>query len=911
VDQEDLRAVTLRLGQTISHYKLLEHIGEGGMGVIFRAHDTRLNRQVAIKALHTHLTADAARRERFMREARAAGALNHPYIATVHEVDEVGSNIFIVMEFVDGKTLRSVIGKEPLAPARAARLGCEIAEGLGNAHVSGVVHRDLKPENIMIRPDNHPKLLDFGVAKVVQDSLAGLGEDPSDPLTMEGKILGTVGYMAPEQARGEAVDARADIFAFGVILYEMLTGEAPFKGTTGVETLSAILRDEPVPAPELNPEVSPAMQQILVRCLKKSPVERYQDTDELIHDLREAGGGTTISGTYAEVEGGVAYGKWGLILAAGLLAVAVAAVAWSRLTSTPDADPAPLSGPAASAAPAAAGAALDGRRKIVVLPFENLGPAEDAYFADGMTEEITSRLAVASALAVISRTSAFQYDREGKSMRQVGEDLGVDYVLEGTVRWAKGAGGASRVRITPQLIRVADDTHMWADAYDREIDDIFQVQADIAGTVIDQLGIVLQEPEREAMGSRPTENVESYQAFLRGLAHSRGPDAVTDEGSRNALESFRRAVELDPDFALAWAELSRSNSMRYHLGYDRTEARREEALDAIERASGLAPDAPEVRMSLGFYHYWAHKQYDKALSEFEEARRARPNNSDAYSAIGYVHRRQGRWEEAIQDFIQALELNPIDLNLTNELGSSLLFMRSYERAERYLDRSLGLDASQRTAYRFKALNALIGRGDAVSARKILEGNFPPSDPTIAWNWYQLLLIEGDHDGGLAWIGSLPAEILQDQTFYLPVPLLEAEALDLKGDRAGSRSAYLNARGIIEAALSEAPADHRMHSALGLTLAGLGEKEAAIREGREGIDLYPVAQDAYAAPERIADMARILIRLGDLEAALVEIDKLLSIPSLYSTTWIRIDPIMSPVTKHPGFMVLEARLGDSG
>ncbi len=894
--------MTLRLGQMLSRYKLLEQIGEGGMGVIFRAMDGRLNRQVAIKVLHPHLTAEPGRRERFVREAHAAGALTHPYIATVHEVDEADGLTFIVMEFVEGRTLRSLIKEGPVAPAAAARLGCEIAEGLGHAHATGIVHRDLKPENIVVRPDNHPKILDFGVAKVLHEE-AFAGDSPlgskSDPLTREGRILGTVGYMSPEQARSDPVDARSDIFSFGITLYEMLTGEAPFKGSTGVETLSAILKDEPRPAPELNPEVSPLMQGILEKCLKKNPADRYQSTEPLVRDLREAGGATTVSGSYSG--GAAARGKprWGIAAAGALILIALAAgyVAWRAQGSRETAR-------GAEGSPAQPGAAGT-RKKIVVLPFENLGAAEDAYFAQGMTEEITSRLAVASGLGVISRTSAFQYDRTGKSIRDIGADLGVDYVLEGSVRWARTAGGASRVRITPQLAGVADDTQMWSDAYDREIDDIFQVQTEIAESVIRQLGIVLHDPERSAMGFRPTGNVDSYQAYLRGIAASRGPDLVTEEGSAEAVRMLTKATELDPSFAFAWAELARVHSLRYHLGFDRSEARREMAREAVERAAALAPRAPEIRVARGYFHYWAHKEYDLALAEFAAARRERPNDVDAISAIGYVHRRQGKWEESVRDLLQAQELDPLHANLIGELGSSLVFMREYARAEQFLDRSIELEPDQRRGYRFKALIALLWKGDPAAARAVFEGTFDPGDPSTSITWYFLLLLDGRYEEARQWAAALPGDVLQDQGVFYPRPLLEAMALQAMNDLPRAREAYGAAHMMIGEAIVRSPEDHRLHSALGIALAGLGRGEEAIRSGRRGMELYPIELDAYAAPERVADMARICVMAGEKDLALDQIERLLSIPSLYSITWLRLDPLMKPLLDHPRFKALES------
>jgi TolB-like protein len=542
-------------GQMLSHYRLVEKIGEGGMGVVWKAVDTKLDREVAIKTLAEELAADPERLGRFEREAKAVAALDHPNIVTVYSVEEAEGVHLITMGLVRGKSLTELIPRNGLPLGKFFDQALALADAISAAHQQGITHRDLKPDNVMIGDDGRLKVLDFGIAKLREEARAADGTQlPTATVTQEGKILGTVSYMSPEQAEGKQVDHRSDIFSLGVMLYQMATGQRPFKGDTSVSIISSIIKDTPASVTDIKSSLPRDLGRIVRRCLAKEPMDRFQSAiglrSELVALKQELDSGEREPRVAAVSTASSFRRRW--VLSATVLAVVVLLVWLGQLLiqqSCRDPDDRYF---------AQAVGAVE-RKRIVVLPFENLGPPEDEYFAAGMTEEITSRLAVVSGLGVISRTSAFQYDRTGKNIKQVGEDLGVDYVLEGTVRWARQAD-ASRVRITPQLIRVADDTHLWAEAYERVIEDIFQVQSEIAGEVIEQLGVALLEPERRAIESKPTDNPEAYNAYLRGL-HLMSQLDNPDRNLRLGIEMFRRAVELDPNFTLAYAELSEAHSV--------------------------------------------------------------------------------------------------------------------------------------------------------------------------------------------------------------------------------------------------------------------------------------------------------------------------------------------------------------
>jgi TolB-like protein/Flp pilus assembly protein TadD len=907
----------------LSHYRLVEKIGEGGMGVVWKALDTELNRHVALKILPPELTADPERRLRFKREAQAAAALSHPSIAVIHEVGEHEGTPFIVMEFLEGKSLRNHLHDRPLPLKEWLSLAVPVAEGLAHAHKHGIVHRDLKPDNVMITDEGQVKLLDFGLAKLLEEreerqrSQLSQADTLSEELTREGMLIGTPAYMSPEQARGDAVDARSDTFSFGATLYEMVTGRMAFRGPTPMDTLSAILREQPLPAAEFNADVPSELQRILGKCLEKNPANRYQHTDELATDLRNLkrdldSGRASIP---SEVTVGVAAGRrpsaptgrriraWAL---AAALVVAAAAIVVGYLQLRAVMKPGESEIASTAAQQAGGEAATPERKMIVVLPFENLGPPEDEYFAAGMTEEITSRLAVVSGLGVISRTSAFQYDRTGKSMKQVGEEFGVDYVLEGTVRWARQAD-MSRVRITPQLIRVADDTHLWAEAYERVIEDIFQVQSDIAGKVIEQLGVALVEPERRAVESRPTENPEAYNAYLRGMHHARLP-GFPEEDLQLALRMFQRAVELDPGFALAHARLARADSVMYHFGYDRTKERRAMARRAVDRALELAPELPEVHHALGLYHYRGHRDYERALEEFAIAEKGLPNSADVLSTIAYVYRRQDRWEEALAKLEKAIELDPMDAIKVDELGETHIFLRRYPDALHYLDRSIALAPDQVRSYELTAETYWRWKGTTEEARAVLEEMPKAETPRATRSWFRQEVYEGKYKAALERLSFSSIEVFKLVFLFHPKALLSAHAYELLNEPQLARDAYDSARVILERELLERPDDYRVHSALGIAFAGLGRKDEAIQEGRRATELYPVSKDALGGSFPVIELAVIYTMVGDHDAALDRIEYLLSIPSWISVPFLRLDPKWRSLWDHPRFKALEKRFG---
>jgi TolB-like protein/Tfp pilus assembly protein PilF len=539
---------------------------------------------------------------------------------------------------------------------------------------------------------------------------------------------------------------------------------------------------------------------------------------------------------------------------------------------------------------------------LVVLPFENLGAPEDEYFADGITEEITSRLAALQGLGVISRTSAFQYKGAGKNIKQIGEELGVGYVLEGTVRWDRATEGESHIRVTPQLIRVSDDTHLWSERYDRKLENIFVVQSQIAERVIDQLDVALLGDEREILTDRPTDNMEAYQAYLRGLEHMNRP-GYGEESARAAVQMFERAVALDPNFALAYTGLSRVLSLMYHQYHDRSDTGLAKAKAAVDRALELQPGLPEAHVVLGMYYYWGLREYDLALKELALAERDLPNNAEILATAGFIHRRQGRFETAREKLERAFEISPQDAETAFEVAETCAALRAYDDAIRYCDRAIFLLPDYSLAYVFKVLYTIEGYGDLNKSRAILERMPGGSDLMAMAMWGLQLAYERNYEGLLPLLDSIPVEYIGRPDLVLSKPLLMGQVYQIMGQPEVARAYYDSAQVSLESKVAESPEDHRVRSLLGMAYAGQGRKEDAIREGKQAVDLCPVSKDAIAGALRLEDLAKIFVVVGEYDAALDEIEHLLAIPGGLTSHNLRLDPYFDPLREHPRFRQL--------
>ena len=878
-------------GSRLGPYEIVAPLGAGGMGEVYRARDTRLGRDVAIKVLPAEYAADAERLRRFEREARATAALDHPNILAVFDTGTHDGMPYIVEQLLEGESLRVRLDRGSPPIGETVAIADQLARGLAAAHEKHIVHRDLKPENVIITRDGVAKILDFGLAKLIEAApLADadtLSEAPSGA-TAAGRVLGTLAYMAPEQVRGQPVDPRADIFALGVVLYELLSGSRPFRGGTWTDTAAAILKEGPAPLP---PGVPAPLRGIVDRCLEKRREDRYQSARELSHDLEATLAEPTAPTTLQVVRPAASRGRlvvWSLAGAA--LLVALGGVAFRLMSGTPSTAVAP--------AP-----------KIVVLPFENLGAAEDAYFAAGMTDEITGRLANVHGLAVISRTSAVHYDRSGKTVKEIGRDLGVEYVLEGSVRWEHGAGRESRVRITPQLIRVADDTHVWADRYDRVLADVFAIQSEVSERAVTAMGVTLLPSEQRALREISTGDLAAYDLYLRGLDLSRlGLERQYVEG---ALRMHQAAVDRDPSFAQALAALARQHLWMNWLRLDHSPERVGLAKDAAERAVELRPDLTETHNALGWYFLQALADCPRALDEFAAARSIQPRNGDALFGVAGVLRRQGRWDESAVAFGEAAELDPRDALQAANLGEACILSRRYAEAGEAYRRATDLNPRLGLAWGRRAWLQIQWRGDVGRAQALIDEARRVEGLTDTYKFLadaavSVCLARSDLDTALRELETWNGKSRDAAFAYRPVALLRGEVQTLAGQGDAARRSFDDARVELEGKVAKTPDDPRLHSSLGLVYAALGRPQDAIREASLGSDLAPVSRDAWAALWRLEDLAAAYTMVGRSRDALAALDDLLGRSGWFTTHVLRLDPVWNPLRSDPRFQELLAK-----
>jgi len=596
------------VGELIGHYRIESLIDVGGMGEVYLARDERLGRKVALKLLPDRFTADETQLSRFKAEARSASALNHPNILTVYEIGQEGSRYFIATEFIEGLTLRASLASGRMNLHDALEIAVQVASALAAAHETGVVHRDIKPENIMLRPDGYVKVLDFGIAKLTE---LWLESDLGDPATMArlqtrpGLVLGTGHYMSPEQARGQTADARSDLWSLGVVIYEMIRGIPPFSGETPSDCIASILTTEPAPLSRVLPEVPLKLESILQKALRKNRDERYPTIKEMLADLRnlkeelEAEGSPQTKARAESVVSKIKRHKRDVLLTLAAAILAAAAFAYSFFFVAP--------------------APLPNEKSIAVLPFENRSEDKsNAYFTDGVQDEILTRLSKIGDLKVISRTSTQRYKNTSQNLSEIANQLGVANLLEGSVQKTN-----DQVRVNVQLIRAANDSQLWAETFDRRLTDIFSVESEVAKAIADQLRAKLTGQEEQVIASKPTDNPEAYDAYLRGLAYSLRT-LPTPANLLGAQKYLREAVRLDPNFALSWALLSYINARGYISRYlQPTVALREEARQAAETALALQPNLGEAILAKGYYHYTCLKDYDTAVHYFERRIAAR------------------------------------------------------------------------------------------------------------------------------------------------------------------------------------------------------------------------------------------------------------------------------------------------
>ena len=810
----------------LGDYELLEEVGRGGQGVVFRARQKSLNRIVALKVISLGQWASKAHLKRFRLEAEAAARLEHPGIVPIHEVGERDGSCYFSMKFVEGGQLDEVVRREPMPVRRAVELIAKVARTVHYAHEHGILHRDIKPGNILLDQKGEPHLTDFGLARLVETE---------STVTRTLEVLGTPSYMAPEQAAANntQLTSATDVYGLGAVLYQLLTGHPPFAGGTTYETIKLLLETDPRQPRQLNPKIDRELSTICLKCLEKDPQRRYPSALTLAEDLERWLKHEPIqarhTGVFTRGRKWVRRNPTSALLTASLIALAAAAgwIIWkSELIHHPLAT------------------------GIAVLPFENLNDQKNnSVFADGVQDDILTKLAKIANLKVISRTSVMEY-RGKRNVRQIGDALRVSHVLEGSARRS-----GDRIHLNAQLIDTRTDTHVWAEEYDRDLNDLFAIQSEIAQKVAERLHAKLSASEKASIEERPTQDLVAYDFYVRAVSliyNAQLPSEANFVDRSEAVELLNKAVARDLNFFLAYCQLAFVHDLVYQQEIDHTPARLALAKSAIDSAFRLRPDSGEAHLALGWHLYWGYSDYARARAEIAVAQQSLPNNPRAFELAGLIDRREGRWAEATYNLERTSELDPQNIPYLIALATTYLRLHDYDQMARVMDRIIALQPDRNKPRIIRAIIEQERRADTRPVHAAIEkalANEPGAaeDPWIAGIRLDLALCDRNLDAASSIAAALPLKQTLDagfnqgsRDFWLGV------VARLKGDTVAANAAFMKVRTKLEEELGIHPDNMDLLSDLGLIDAALGRKEEALREGRRARELraraLPTAQD---------------------------------------------------------------------
>jgi serine/threonine-protein kinase len=866
----------------LGNYQILEEIGRGGMGVIYRARQRHSGRIVALKRVLTYHADSHETLARFRREAEAAASLDHPNILPVYEVSETEDGLpFFSMKFATGGSLRTGASGLRCEPRECVRLIAKIARAIEYAHTQGILHRDLQPGNILLDARGEPLVSDFGLAKWL---------DEESDLTRTLTTFGTPGYIAPEQAEGAHFSSAADIYSLGAILFNLLAGRPPF---IGANALSVIQQAAATPAPRLRsfvPSSGRDLETIVARCLERDPKARYENAAALAEDLERWLEGRPIIARPVHVPARV--WRWSHrnpILAAAvtaslLLALAVVWLLGEKFFAPKT--PAP-------------------EKSIAVLPFENQSEEKaNAFFADGVQDEILTDLAKIADLKVISRSSVMHY-KSGveRNLRKIGEELGVAHVLEGSVQRS-----GNRVRVNAQLIDARNDAHLWAQTYDRDLADVFAIQSEIAKAIADQLQAKLSPDEKSAIERPPTSDITAFDLYTRAknLYLTAFGSSTAKADLLQAADLLNQAVADDPSFFDAYCLLVPIQDAIYWGGYDHTPARLAKAEAAVQATSRLRPDAGETHLARARNLYWGYRDYDGALAELEVAGERLPNDARVFELKGLIRRRQGRWQESTRDLERAIELDPRNVLTLQQTAQSYQILRRYAEERSVLARVLAFEPNDPVMKVQDAFVELNWKADSRPLRRMIDSvqaTSPTAMPSIAANWLICALAERDRaaaENALNAFGENPITFGVGDNALFNRPFVEGVIARMAKDDGKAQAAFIDARAEQEKIIQAQPNYGPALCVLGLIDAGLGRKEQALREGRRAVELLPADKDAFEGIYMVKYLAMIAAWVGDKDLACEQLAAAVSRPGPLSYGELKLLPFWDPLRGDPRF-----------
>ncbi|HEX3280666.1 MAG TPA: protein kinase [Pyrinomonadaceae bacterium] len=868
---------------SLGDYELLEEVGRGGQGVVYRARQKSLNRTVALKVLSTGRWTTKPRLKRFRLEAETAASLDDPNIVPIYEIGECDGSCYFSMKLVEGAPLDQLVRRELLPIRRTAELIAKLARAVHYAHQRGILHRDIKPGNILVDAKGEPHLTDFGLARLTETE---------STVTRTIETLGTPSYMAPEQALGnnDQFTSATDVYGLGAVLYHLLTGHPPFAGGTTYDTIRLLLETEPRQPRLWNPKIDRDLTTICLKCLEKDPQRRYPSALALAEDLDRWLKYDPIharrTGIFGRGKKWVRRNPTRALLLVSLIALA-AAIGRSIWKS----EFAPH--------PAVTG--------IAVLPFENLSnDGEDAFFADGVQDDILTKLAKIRDLKVISRTSVMQY-RGKRNMREIATTLGVSHALQGSVRKS-----GTQLHLNAQLIDTRTDSHVWAEQYDCDLNSVFAAQSQIALKVADRLQAKMSTAEKLDMARPPTADLTAFQFQTQAKTLVLTTSFTTNAKANllKAADLLNQALAKDSSFFQAHCLLSHTHDLLYFFGFDRTPARLALAESAIESAFRLRPDSGEAHLARAENLYRGHLDYDGALAELELARQTLPNEPMLFELKGFIARRQGKQQEALQSLERAVDLDPRNFFTLQQIAASYDLLRRYADETMMLDRALTIKPGDIDTKIARALVELDWKANSRPLHQLID-SIRVADlnavPSIADAWLTCALAERDATAARAALGASGENPLSDDVIQFNRPFVEGVIARMTNDSEKARVAFTAARAEQEKIVQAQPNYAPSLCVLGLIDAALGQTEEALRDGRRAVALIPVEHDAINGTRMICYLAMIAAWAGDKDLACKQLAIAVQPPAPITYGQLKLLPFWDPLRGDPCFEKIVASL----